>query len=43
MSAKGKRFGGYVLDVILVIVALFIGWLIEASSSGTADRLRGGS
>jgi uncharacterized RDD family membrane protein YckC len=28
LSSRGKRFGAYLLDVLLVIVTLVIGWLI---------------
>jgi uncharacterized RDD family membrane protein YckC len=28
LSSVGKRLGGYVLDFVLAIVTLFIGWLI---------------
>jgi uncharacterized RDD family membrane protein YckC len=28
VSSAGKRLGGFVLEVVLVIVTLFIGWLI---------------
>lgn len=28
LSSKGKRFGGYLLETLLMFVTLFIGWLI---------------
>ena len=28
LTSKGKRFGAFLLEVVLVIVTLFIGWLI---------------
>src|SRR5262245_4546792 len=28
LASVGRRFGGYLLDVLLLIVTLFIGWLI---------------
>ena len=30
MSSKGKRFGAFLLEVVLVIVTLVIGWLVWA-------------
>ena len=28
LASKGKRFGGLLLDAVLMVVTLFIGWLI---------------
>jgi uncharacterized RDD family membrane protein YckC len=28
LSSKGKRFGEYLLEILLIIVTLFIGWFI---------------
>lgn len=28
LTSKGKRFGAYLLEILLVVVTLFIGWLV---------------